>query len=328
MNRRRNFLTLLGGAAAAWPLAARAQQAAMPVIGLLNGGSPEALAFRKAEFLRGLKETGYVENQNVAIEDHFADFRDERLPELAADLVRHRVSVIFSFGGPAASIAAKAATATIPIVFATGGDPVALGLVASLNRPGGNVTGVSFLINALGAKRLELLRDLVPAASAIGFLVDPTNPNSVPETKDIQDAAAALGRRLIIVQASTERAVDAAFATLVQQRADALIVGAQAFLTSRQDQLLALTQRHALPAIYSRRDFVAAGGLMSYSSIVADTDRQAGIYAGRILKGERPADLPVIQSTRFELVINLKSAKALGLTVPLALQASADELIE
>jgi putative ABC transport system substrate-binding protein len=326
--RRREFITLLGGAAAAWPFAARAQQRAMPVIGVLNGASPEANASYKAAFLQGLKEAGYVENQNVAIEDHFADFRNERLPALAADLVRHRVSVIYTLGGPAASIAAKAATATIPIVFTTGGDPVGLGLVASLNRPGGNVTGVSFLIDALGAKRLELLRDLVPAASAIGFLVDATNPNSLPETKDIQDAAAALGRRLIIVKASTEREVDAAFATLVQQRAEALIVGAQLFLNSRQDQLLALTQRHGLPTIHQNRDFVAAGGLMSYGTDVPGAHRLAGVYAGRILKGEKPADLPVIQSTRFELVINLKTAKALGLTVPLALQASADELFE
>jgi putative ABC transport system substrate-binding protein len=325
--KRRKFITLLGSAAA-WPIAARAQQPGMPVIGLLQAGSPEANASYKAVFMQSLKESGHVETQNVAIEDHFADFRNDRLPALAADLVRHRVSVIFSFGGPAASIAAKAATTTIPIVFATGGDPVALGLVASLNRPGGNVTGVSFLINALGAKRLELLRDLVPAASAIGFLVDPTNPNSVPETKDTQDAAAALGRRLIMVKASTEREVDTAFATLVKQRADALIVAAAAFFNSRQDQLLALTRRHALPAVYQRREFVVAGGLSSYGTDISDSHHLAGVYAGRILKGEKPADLPVIQSTRFELVINLKTAKALGLTVPLSLQASADELIE
>jgi putative ABC transport system substrate-binding protein len=325
--RRRDFITLLGGAAA-WPFAARAQQRAIPVIGVLNGASPETNASYKAAFLQGLKETGYVEDQNVAIENHFADFRNERLPALAAELVRHRVSVIFTFGGAAALIAAKAATATIPIVFATGGDPVGLGLVASLNRPGANITGVSFLVNALGAKRLELLRELVPTASAIGFMVDPTNPNTVPETKDMQDAADALGRRLMIVKASTEREVDAVFATLVQQRADALIVAAQVFFNSRQDQLLALTQRHALPAVYQNREFVAAGGLISYGTSVADSHRLAGVYVGRILKGEKPADLPVIQSTRFELAINLKTAKALGLTVPLALQASADEVIE
>jgi putative ABC transport system substrate-binding protein len=326
--KRREFITLLGGATVTWPFAAWAQQRAIPVIGVLNGGSPEATASYKAAFLQGLKETGHVEDQNVAIEDHFADYRNERLPALAADLVRHRVSVIYSYGGPAASIAAKAATKTIPIVFATGGDPVGLGLVASLNRPGGNVTGVSFLVNALGAKRLELLRDLVPAAAAIGFLVDPTNPNTVPETKDMQDAAAALGRRLIIVKAGTEREVDAAFATLVQQRADALIVAAQAFFNSRQDQLLALTQRHALPAVYQRREFVAGGGLISYGTSIADSHRLAGIYAGRILKGEKPADLPVMQATRFDLAINLKTARALGLTVPSNLLAIADEVIE
>jgi putative ABC transport system substrate-binding protein len=326
--RRRQFISLLGGAAATWPLAARAQKPAIPVIGVLNGASPETNAANKAAFLQGLKETGYVENQNVAIEDHFADFRNERLPALAADLVRHRVSVIYTFGGPAASIAAKAATATIPIVFATGGDPVGLGLVASLNRPGGNITGVSFLLNALGSKRLELLRDLAPTASAIGFMVDPTNSNSVPEAKDIQDAAAALGRRLIIVKASTEREVDAAFATLVQQRADALIVAAQVFFTSRQDQLLALAQRHALPAIYGNREFVAAGGLVSYGTSLADSHRLAGVYVGRILKGEKPADLPVMQSTKFELAINLKTAKALGLTVSNQMQLLADEVIE
>jgi putative ABC transport system substrate-binding protein len=326
--KRRDFIALVGGAAAAWPFAARAQQRAIPVVGVLNGASPEPTASYKAAFLQGLKEAGFVEDQNVAIEDHFADYRNERLPALAADLVRHRVNVIYTLGGPAASIAAKAATATIPIVFTTGGDPVGLGLVASLNRPGGNVTGVSFLVNALGPKRLELLRDLVPAAAAIGFMVDPTNPNSVPETKDTQDAAAALGRRLIIVQATTEREVDVAFATLVKQRADALIVAAAAFFNSRQDQLLALTRRHALPAVYQRREFVVAGGLSSYGTDVPESHRLAGVYAGRIIKGEKPADLPVIQSTRFELVINLKTAKALGLTVPLALQASADELIE
>jgi putative ABC transport system substrate-binding protein len=326
--RRREFITLIGGAAAAWPLAARAQQPAMPVIGVLNGASPETTAANNDAFLQGLKETGYVENQSVAIENHFADFRNERLPALAADLVRHRVSVIYTFGGPAALIAAKAATKTIPIVFATGGDPVGLGLVASLNRPGGNVTGVSFLVNALGSKRLELLRDLVPTASAIGFMVDSTNSNSVPETKDIQDAAAALGRRLIIVKAGTEREIDAAFATLVQQQADALIVAAQVFFTSRQDQLLALAQRHALPAIYGNREFVAAGGLVSYGTSLADSHRLAGVYVGRILKGEKPADLPVMQSTKFELAINLKTAKALDLTVPQNLLVAADKVIE
>jgi putative ABC transport system substrate-binding protein len=325
--RRREFITLLGGAAA-WPVTARAQQPAMPVIGFLNVASPEANASNKAAFLQGLRENGYVEDQNLAIEDHFADFRNDRLPALAADLVRHRVSVIATFGGPASAIAAKAATTTIPIVFVTGGDPVGLGLVASLNRPGGNITGVSFLNNALGSKRLELLRELVPTATAIGFLADPTNPNNAPEAKDMQDAAGALGRRLIIVKASTQSEVDAAFASLIQQSADALIVAAQAFFSSRRDQLIELTRRHALPAIYADRELVAAGGLMSYGASISDAYRQAGVYAGRILKGQKPADSPVMQSTRFELVVNLKTAKTLGLTVSNQMQLLADEIIE
>jgi putative tryptophan/tyrosine transport system substrate-binding protein len=295
--RRREFITLLGGASAAWPRSARAQQQPMPVVGLLNVGSPESIASNKAAFLQGLKETGYVDGQNLVIEDHFADFRNERLPALAADLVRHRVSVIAAIGGGAASaIAAKTATATIPIVFANGGDPVGLGLVASLNRPGGNITGVYFLVNALGSKRLELLRELVPTAATIGFLVDPTNPNTASETTDMSAAAGALTRNLLVVKAGTEREIDAAFASLVQQRADALIVAAQSFFTSRRDQVLALTQRHALPAMYGNREFVTAGGLMSYGTSIPDAYRQAGVYTGRILKGEKPADLPVVSS--------------------------------
>jgi putative ABC transport system substrate-binding protein len=325
--KRREFITLLGGAAS-WPLAARAQQPAIPVVGWLNLASPESSASNKAAFLQGLKETGYVEGRNLEIEDRFADFRNERLPALAADLVRHRVGVIAATGGTAAPIAAKAATAAIPIVFVTAGDPVQLGLVASLNRPGGNITGVSFLNSALGSKRLELLRELVPKSGLIGFLVDPTNPNTEPEITDMLAAASAMGRKLLVVRASTEREVDAAFESLVQQRGDALIVAAQAFLNSRRDQLLALTMRYALPAVYTSRDFVDAGGLMSYGTSVLDAWRQAGIYAGRSLKGEKPADLPVWQSTKFELVINLKTARALGLTVPPNLLATADEVIE
>jgi putative ABC transport system substrate-binding protein len=242
--------------------------------------------------------------------------------------VQRKVNVIAAIGGPATAIAARAATATIPIVFATGGDPVKLGIVASLNRPGANMTGVSFLTNALGAKRLEMLRTLVPTAAAIGLLVDRTNPNTEAETTDILAAARALGLKLLIMQASTEGELDAAFASLVQQRADALIVASQAFFTGRRDQLLALAQRQALPTIYHRRDLVAAGGLMSYGTDISDAFRQAGVYAGRILKGEKPADLPVMQSTRFELVINLKTAKTLGLAVPPSLLAVADEVIE
>jgi putative tryptophan/tyrosine transport system substrate-binding protein len=325
--RRREFIAGLGSAVA-WPTVARAQQQAMPVVGLLNAGAPETNASNKAAFLQGLKETGYVEDQNVAIDDHFADFRDERLPSLAADLVRHRVKVIATFGGPASAIAAKAATATIPIVFVTGGDPVGLGLVASFNRPGGNVTGVSFLINALGSKRLELLLELVPTVATIGFLVDPTNPNTESETADMLAAANAIGRKLLVVKASTEREVDLAFASLVQQRAEALIVAAQAFFVNRGDQLIGLMQRNALPTIDATRQVVAAGGLMNYGTSVVDAYRLAGAYAGRILKGEKPGDLPVVQSTKFHLVINLKTAKALGLTISPNLLATADEVIE
>jgi putative tryptophan/tyrosine transport system substrate-binding protein len=329
--RRREFITLLGGTAAssvAWPLAARAQQPTTPMIGVLNAGSAAAQTSYTAALLQGLKETGHVDGRSLTIEYRYAAFQNERLPALAADLVQHRVGVIAALGGPASAIAAKAATATIPIVFVTGGDPVKLGLVASLNRPGGNITGVSFLTNALGSKRLELLLGLMPTAAAIGFLIDPTNPNTELEVTDMLAAANALKRKLLIVRASTESEVDAAFASLVQQRADALIVAAQAFFTSRSDQVLALTQRHALPTIYQTRQLVVAGGLMSYGTSVTDAHRQAGIYAGRILKGEKPADLPVMQSTRFELVINLKTAKALGLDVPPTLLALADEVIE
>jgi putative ABC transport system substrate-binding protein len=327
--RRREFITLLGGAAA-WPVAVRAQQAQMPVIGLLNVASRESIASAssKVAFLQGLKEVGYVEGRNAAIEERFADFRNESLPALAADLVQHRVRVIFGMGGPASAIAAQTATSTIPIIFVTGGDPVGVGLVASFNRPGANITGVSFLNNAIGSKRLGLLRELLPTAATIGFLVEPTNPNSESETSDMLAAAVAMGRKLLVVKASAERDIDAAFMSLIQQRADAVIVAAQAFFASRQDQLLALAQRHALPAMYDRREAVAAGGLMSYGASLSEAFRQAGVYAGRILKGEKPADLPVMQSVRFELVINMKTAKALGLAVPPSLLALADEVIE
>jgi putative tryptophan/tyrosine transport system substrate-binding protein len=329
--RRREFIALAGGAAASsisWPLAAQAQQPTTPTIGVLNAGTAAAQASYTAAVLQGLKETGHVDGRSLTIGYRYADFQNERLAALAADLVQHRASVIVALGGPASAIAAKAATATIPIVFVTGGDPVKLSLVASLNRPGGNITGVSFLTNALGSKRLELLLGLMPTAAAIGFLIDPTNPNTELEVTDMLAAASALKRKLLIVRASTESEVNAAFASLVQQRADALIIAAQAFFTSRSDQVLALTQRHALPTIYQTRQLVVAGGLMSYGTSVTDAHHQAGIYAGRILKGEKPADLPVMQSTRFELVINLKTAKALGLDVPPTLLALADEVIE
>jgi putative ABC transport system substrate-binding protein len=323
--RRRDFITLLGGAAA-WPLAARAQQPAVPVIGFLNNSSPDAFAPFVAAFRQGLNDTGYVEGRNVAIEFRWAEGQDERLPTLAADLVRRQVTVIFA-NGPSIPVA-KAATTVIPIVFDTGGDPVQLGFVASLNRPGGNVTGVAFLVNTIGAKRLELLHDLVPAANVIGFLVDPTNPASETETSDMQAAADMLGRKLLIVKASTESELDAAFPIFNQQRIDGLIVAAETFFLNRRGQLVELAARLAVPTMYHLREMAAAGGLMSYGTSVSDAYRQAGVYTGKILKGAKPAELPVIQPTKFELVINLKTAKTLGLTVPDRLLALADEVIE
>ena len=322
--QRREFLSVLGGAAA-WPLAAQAQQPTMPVVGFLRNTSPDVRLV--AAFRRGLNEAGYIEDQNVAIEYRWAENQDERLPALAADLVRRQVSVIVT-GGEPASRAAKAATTAIPIVFATGGDPVALGLVTSLNRPGGNITGISFLINALVSKRLELLRELVPTATMIAFLVNSTAPLTEQNTKEAQTAAHLLGLQLLVLYASSERDFETAFATLVQQRAGALVINPDALFTSHPNQLIALAARHAVPTIYYRREAIEAGGLMSYGTSFADAYRQAGIYTGRILKGEKPADLPVMQSTRFEFVINLKAAKALSLTVPQTLLIAANEVIE
>ena len=325
--RRRAFISLLGGSAAvAWPFALRAQQTAMPVIGYLSSRSLDNSANNVASFKLGLKENGFVEGQNLMIEYRWAEGRNERLPTLAADLVRRQVTVIFA-NGPSIP-AAKAATTTIPIVFDTGGDPVQLGFVASLNRPSGNLTGVAFLVNTIGAKRLELLRELVPAAIMIGFLVDPTNPASAIETSDMQAAADTLGRKLFIVKASTESELDAAFAVFKQQRIEALIVAGETFFLDRRAQLVELAARLAVPTMYHLREMAAAGGLMSYGTSVDDAYRQAGVYTSKILKGSKPADLPVIQSTKFELVINLKTAKALGLDIPAKVLALTDEVIE
>ena len=324
--RRREFIAGLGSAAA-WPMVARAQQPALPLIGFLSGQSPAEWAANLAAFRQGLNETGYVEHRDVGIEYLWAQGQYDRLPTFAADLIRRRVAVIAA-GGTAPALAAKAATATIPIVFASGGDPVKNGLVSSFNRPGGNVTGVSFLVNELGSKRLEVLHELVPAATAIGFLVNPTNANSLSETSDLQVAARVLGLHLQVENASHERGIDAAFARFVQQRVDALYVAADAFFNTRRNQLVELAAVHALPASYDTRDHVAAGGLMSYGPSLTDAFRQVGVYTGRILKGEKPADLPVLQPTKFEFVINLKIARTLGLTIPETLLATADEVIQ
>jgi ABC-type uncharacterized transport system substrate-binding protein len=325
--RRRKFIALLGGAAAAWPLAARAQQPAMPVIGFLNGTSPEGYEPFLSAFRQGLSEAGYVESHNVAIEYRWAKGHYDRLPELAADLVHRGVTVIAATSTPANRIA-KAATTTIPIVFTTSSDPVALGLVASLSRPGGNVTGVVTLNVELGSKRLELLREVVAADTAIVVLANPANPNFEAQLTDLQTAARSIGQRIVVVTAETEGDIDAAFARLAQEQAGAVLVNTDAFLFSRREQLAALAKRHAVPAIFDRREFAAAGGLMSYGGSVTDAYRLAGGYTGRILKGEKPADLPVQQATKVELTLNLKTAKALGLNLPLTLLGRADEVIE
>jgi len=323
--KRREFITLLGGAAAAWPIAARAQQPAMPVVGFLRGGTVDDVPHRVAVFRQGLKEAGFIEGQNVAIELRSADLYD-RLPALVADLIRRRVAVIVA-NYPAA-LAAKAATTTVPIVFATGVDPVRDGLVASLNRPGGNVTGVSFISADLGAQQLGILRELRPGAARIAVLVDPQWPTTERFLSELRAAALAVGQQLIVLYVSSDHEIETTFTTLVQRGAVALLAGSGVFVYSHRERLIELAARHRIPAIYAWREAVAAGGLMSYASSIYDAYRQAGIYAGRILKGEKPGDLPVMLPTKFELVVNVKTAKALGLEIPDKLLALADEVIE
>jgi putative ABC transport system substrate-binding protein len=327
--RRREFITLLGSVVG-WPLAANAQQMALPVIGFLSGESPDTSAYLVAAFRTGLKETGFTEGQNVTIEYRWAENQLDRLPALAADLVGRKVTVIAATagGGTAASLAAKAATTAIPIVFTSGVDPVKMGLVASFNRPGGNVTGIAWLALALDAKRLGLLHELVPRVTAVAVLLNPTLPDATEQLSNIRDAARTIGKPITILNASSIREIDLAFETLAQMQLGTLLVGTDPFLVSRREQIVRLAARHGIPAIYDGRDFTVAGGLMSYGASFPDAVRQAGIYTGRILKGERPANLPVLQPTKFELVINLKAARMLGLTVPDTLLALADEVIE
>jgi putative ABC transport system substrate-binding protein len=330
--RRREFIPLLGSAALApamlWPLAALAQQPAMPVIGFLNSGSPALFSARVAAFLQGLNDTGFVEGRNVMIEYQWAQGQYDRLPALAADLVRRRVAVIAATGGIPSALAAKGATSTIPIVFVAGSDPIKFGVVTSLSRPDGNVTGLTAFTSELVPKRLELLHEVIKEAATIALLVNPTNAVSESVQKDVQEAARALGLQLNVVHANAEPDLDKVFATLSQLRVGALVVGTDTFFDGQSERLAALALRHAMPTIYQTREFAAAGGLMSYGGSLTDAYRKAGVYVGRVLKGEKPADLPVMQSTKVELIINLKTAKALGLNVPLSLLGRADEVIE
>jgi putative ABC transport system substrate-binding protein len=324
---RRDFITLLGGAAA-WPLAARAQQAAMPVIGFMSSRFPADSAYLMAGFRQGLREGGYVEGQNVAIEFRWAEGQYNRLPVLAAELTRRPVAVLVAVGGSASALAAKSATTTLPIIFSVGDDPVKSGLVQSFNRPNGNMTGVNLLTTSLGGKRLNLLQELIPTLTEFAFFVDPKSPTANEQTKEAQAAADALKLRLSVLKVGSADDIDAAFAALARQGIKGLVVSADPFFDTQRDRIIALAARHVVPAIYHLREFPAAGGLMSYGTSLADSYRQVGIYATRILKGAKPADLPVLQPTKFDLVINLKTAKALGLTVPPTLLARADEVIE
>jgi putative tryptophan/tyrosine transport system substrate-binding protein len=325
---RRELLAALGGAAAAWPLAARAQQAGMPIVGFVTNRPADASVRQAAAFRKGLNETGYVEGQNLMVEYHWLDGQYDRLPALMADLVRRRVAVIATFAN-ASALAAKAATTTIPIVFGVGQDPVRMGLVASLARPGGNATGINFFNQEAVAKRLGLLHDLVPKAARIAVLVNPTNPSATEAAlPEIREAARALGLQIAVLNASTSREIEAAFSTLVADRADALFVAPDSFFTGRFVQFVTLAAHHRIPAAYTQRDFVEAGGLMSYGTDITDMWRQVGVYTGQILKGVKPADLPVAQSTKFEFLINLQTARALGLEVPHSIQLLADQVIE
>ena len=326
--RRREFISLLGGAAVAWPIAARAQQAAMPVVGFLGSRSPDDSANLVAAFRAGLSETGFVEGRNVILEFRWAEDQYDRLPMLAADLVAHRVAVIAAAGGNPAGLAAKAATTKIPIIFLTGADPVQFGLVKSLSRPDGNLTGVAALTNTLAPKQLELLREVAPKATVAAFLVNPKNPLAESDTRDVQSAAGTTGQQILILSASNDSDLDNAFAALVQQKAGALLVQSDPFFNSRPDKIVALAARDAIPAIYQWRDFPAAGGLMSYGTDLAEAHRLVGVYTGKILKGAKPTDLPVQQLVKVQFIINLRTAKALGLNVPNTLIGRADEVIE
>lgn len=325
---RRNFISLLSGAVVGWPLAARAQQPKVPVIGFLGLNSASHMTPYTTSFDRGLNETGFAPSRSVAIEYRWAEGQYDRLPTLAADLVRRQVAVIFSSGGTPPIRAAMAATNAIPIIFSTAGDPVKQGLVSSMNRPGGNVTGVTFTTDPLGAKRLEILRESVPNARVIALLVNPASAGATAEQRQLESLAGAVGVQILIVNADSVTDIDAAFAKIAQQRADALLIPPDAFLVGRREQLVALAARHALPSVYFEREFVVAGGLMSYGVPLRNSYHQAGVYAGQILRGAKPADLPIVQATKFELVLNLKTAKALGIAIPDKLLAIADEVIE